>query len=235
MTSELVRYVEFEENPDPRCHFVLLVDTSGSMAGDKINTVNYGLQCLKTDLCDHEKARNSVELTIIKFDSQVQTLTEHNPPNHYMPPQLQAGGTTRLAAAVNLGLDLIEKRQATYRNAGVPFYAPWLWAITDGKPTDMNDIPLAAQRLRNAALDPIRGKTRIEVFMVGVDTPNDPFDVNILRQLSPQRDPVSLKDIHAFLGMFKWISQSLSAVSQSTPGEMVTLPTVTGWAKVGGG
>jgi len=42
--------VEFQDNPEPRCPVVLLLDTSGSMAGKPIDELNAGLQ-------DFQKAR----------------------------------------------------------------------------------------------------------------------------------------------------------------------------------
>jgi len=36
--------IEFAENPEPRCPCVLLLDTSGSMSGEKIASLNAGLQ-----------------------------------------------------------------------------------------------------------------------------------------------------------------------------------------------
>ncbi|MDC0741583.1 vWA domain-containing protein [Polyangium mundeleinium] len=233
MTSELVRYVDFQDNPEPRCHFVLLVDTSGSMQGPKIDMVNYGLEMLRTDLCDHDKARNAVELTVVKFGATVEPLVTFSRPDAFAPPKLVAGGRTYLAAAIHCGLDLIERRRETYRQAGVLYYAPWLWCITDGRPTDYNDIPAAVTRVQQTARDPATGKTRVDLFMVGVETPDDPVDLKILRQLSPQREPLMLRGIHAFQGMFNWISQSLIAVSQSNPGAQVSMPRVDGWGTVG--
>lgn len=234
MTSELVQHVEFQDNPEPRCHFVLLADTSGSMSGIKIERVNDGLEMLRTDLCDNEKARNAVELTVVTFNSTVETLVSWARPDAFTPPKLTAGGKTCLAGAIQRGLDLIEQRRQVYRQAGVMYYAPWLWAITDGKPTDASALPAAAARLRQAARDPHTQKTRIDVFMVGVHEDSDPVDFSVLRDLSPQRDPVLLRNLHAFHDMFLWISQSLIAVSQSQPGAQVTMPPVAGWGTAGG-
>ncbi|MEI6428086.1 MAG: hypothetical protein WCO45_06800 [Pseudanabaena sp. ELA607] len=36
--------IEFAENPEPRCPCVLLLDTSGSMSGEKIAALNAGLE-----------------------------------------------------------------------------------------------------------------------------------------------------------------------------------------------
>ena len=48
--SNLDAAVEFADNPEARCPCVILVDTSGSMQGDKINALNEGLKAFKKDL-----------------------------------------------------------------------------------------------------------------------------------------------------------------------------------------
>ncbi|HRI71918.1 MAG TPA: VWA domain-containing protein [Polyangium sp.] len=234
MSSELLQSVEFLDNPDPRCHFVLLADTSGSMLGQKIRMVNDGLEMLKTDLCDHPKARNSVELTVVEFNTTAKAVVQHTSPMAFQPPKLTATGLTSLADAVNVGLDLIESRRDAYRAAGIAYYAPWMWILTDGVPTDGPNIPQAVSRLRAAAIDPRSQKTRIDVFAVGVEVDGEQVDWNVLRQLSlNMREPLSLKSVNAFTGMFKWLSQSLIGVSQSQPGEVVNLPPP-GWGSTGG-
>lgn len=77
-------------------------------------------------------------------------------------------------------------------------------------------------------------KTRIDTFMVGVEDTSDSIDWSVLRRFSPQRPPLLLSGIHAFHGMFQWISQSLISVSQSQPGEMAVLPPLQGWGCAGG-
>jgi hypothetical protein len=47
MVTELEEMVEFAENPEPRCACVLLLDTSGSMAGEKIDALNEGIRTLQ--------------------------------------------------------------------------------------------------------------------------------------------------------------------------------------------
>ena len=38
-----IEAIEFAENPEPWCPYVLLLDTSGSMQGDRIAALNAGL------------------------------------------------------------------------------------------------------------------------------------------------------------------------------------------------
>jgi uncharacterized protein with von Willebrand factor type A (vWA) domain len=42
--------VEFAANPEPRCPCILLLDTSGSMQGERIQALSAGLQTLRDSL-----------------------------------------------------------------------------------------------------------------------------------------------------------------------------------------
>src|SRR5208283_4890278 len=86
--------VEFAENPEPRCPCVLLLDTSGSMAGNPISQLNEGLITFKNELTSDSLAAKRVEVAIITFGTHVQTLLEFTCAKDFSPPFLTAGGQT---------------------------------------------------------------------------------------------------------------------------------------------
>jgi len=55
---------EFVENPKNRCPVILILDTSGSMAGKPIEELNRGVAALKEDILKDTKASLRVELAI---------------------------------------------------------------------------------------------------------------------------------------------------------------------------
>ena len=134
--SRLEEGVEFATNPDPRCPCLLLLDTSGSMQGEPIANLNSGLVLFQTDLQQDELARRRCEVAVVTFGGTVSMMQDFVTADHYYASQLTASGQTPMGAAMLQGLQMIRERKAKYRQAGIDYYRPWMFLITDGEPTD---------------------------------------------------------------------------------------------------
>ena len=213
-------YPDLVSNPEPRCPCLLLLDTSSSMAGEAIAELNAGLQSFKHDLQADELAMQRVELAIITF-GPVQVHAEFRTADGFEPPRLQAAGNTPMGEAIMHGLDMLEARKKDYKQAGVSYFRPWVFLITDGGPTDAWQP--AAQRVQSG-----EQKKAFSFFAVGVSG----ADMRTLGQIcSPDRQPLSLNGLQ-FRELFKWLSSSLGGVAKSRPGDRVPLPPPSGWASV---
>src|SRR4029077_15918558 len=126
--------VESAENPEPRVPCVLILDTSQSMRGSRINELNAGLKVYKEELMNDPLASKRVEVAIVTFGGEVNKALEFVTAINFTPPTLTAGGNTPLGAAITRGLDMIEERKTTYREHGIAYYRPWAFLITDGEP-----------------------------------------------------------------------------------------------------
>jgi uncharacterized protein YegL len=212
----------FAENPETRCPCVLLLDVSGSMAGNPIAELNAGLVTYKDELAADDLASKRVEVAVVTFSDQVQTICDFTTAPLFQPPKLTAGGMTAMGAAIESAVELVNQRKAVYKSHGIAYYRPWIFLITDGAPTDSWDM--ATQKVKEG-----EAADAFAFWAVGVEGAN--FEV--LKQIS-LREPVKLKGLR-FRDLFKWLSASQKAVSRSQPGQKVPLtnPTVPGgWAEV---
>lgn len=213
--------VDLAENPEPRCPCVLIVDTSSSMDGQKIDQLNAGLRAFAEELRTDSMASKRVEVAIVSF-GPVRVLSHFETADTFHPPHLEANGDTPMGAAVAEAARLIADRKAVLRANGNTPYRPWAFLITDGAPTD--DISAARAMIAEA-----EANKSIVFYAVGVDT----ADLDKLATLSV-RKPLRLKGM-SFRELFVWLSNSLKTVSRSQPGEKLKLENPAapdGWAEI---
>ncbi|WP_235620585.1 MULTISPECIES: vWA domain-containing protein [Mycolicibacter] len=217
-----------DANPDPRVACVVLADVSGSMDGEPIAALERGFAAFTEYLHNEALASKRVEVAVVTFGTVATVLVPMQEARTLQPVQFTAGGTTNLAAGINLALDIIEDRKHAYKVAGLQYYRPWILVLTDGKP-NLDGFDAAVARL-NAA-ETARGVT---VFAVGA---GPRVNYQQLGRLSLQRSPAPLDGLK-YEELFEWLSASLSNVSNSAEfghsdadlgGEGIPLPSVSGW------
>lgn len=233
-------------NPDnvtPRTACVLLLDTSHSMTSttsdgtSRIDQLNRGYRTFVEALDIDAMARRSVEVEVVTFGGSANVVvpfTEGRALKDLNTPAFFASGSTPLGAALDLALDAVERRKQSYRDAGLEYYRPWIWVITDGAPTDGGAFSLAAARAK--AADAARHVAMFGVTVGGGDRSQLQTAMN-REVLGLQEDP------GAFVEMFEWLSKSLATVtSNSRPSaddaslaanastDHVALPTPSSWA-----
>lgn len=131
-----------------------------------------------------------------------------------------------MGEAVKIALDSLDERKKMYKDSGVDYYQPWLVIMTDGKPNG-NAMVLNEQIARIQSMVEAR---KLTIFAIGIGSD---ADMNTLARLSPGRTPLRLQGLK-FSDFFSWLSKSVSRVSQSTPGDKVTLDFdgIRGWAEL---
>ena len=225
MTTELIPdEIQFAENPEPRCPCVLVVDVSSSMYGKPMNELNSGISTFARELKNDQLASLRTEVAIVTFGNSAEMPQDFVTADQFDPPTLVANGVTEMSAGINLALDKIEERKQMYRDNGIDYYRPWLFLITDGAPTESQDVVNAA----SARLKQAESEKRVATFSVGVEG----ADMDMLTDISPRR-PLMLQGLE-FSGMFVWLSQSMSRVSASQTDEEIALDTdgLKDWAVV---
>jgi uncharacterized protein YegL len=217
MTQNSLEKIEFVDNPEPRCAVALVLDVSGSMAGQAIVELNNGLVEFDKDLKADPLASLRVEVGMVTFGGSVSSI-DFVTADQFQPPVLMANGDTPMGQAVHQALSMLRDRKNSYKANGIDYYRPWLFLITDGEPTDSWEAAAAQARQEE-------DQKGVSVYAIGVEGAN----LQTLSQFSSKRQPLKLKGL-TFRELFQWLSKSLGAVALSNPGQQAPLPTV-GWAE----
>ena len=214
--------VGFTDNPEPRCACVLLLDTSYSMSGRRIQALNEGIKAFKEELESDSLASLRVETAIVSFNSTVELVQDFATVDALTTPELGVTGSTNTANAVNFAIGKVEQRKQSYKEAGIAYYRPWIVLITDGASTNSEaDMNAVAERVRRA-----EESKQLAFFGVGVE---GAYMDELNRMCT--RGAMSLNGL-AFKEFFVWLSSSMTRVSSSRVDDEISLPDVSGWAKL---
>lgn len=229
--DDLENIIKLDYKPQPHLATVLLLDTSGSMDGFNIEQLNEGLRTLKEEISKDELARKRVELAVVTFgNGGVNLIHDFSSIEKFEPPTLYADEETPMGKAIIKAIDLVESRKNDYKYAGVDYFRPWIFMITDGVPTDMKP----GDSLWNQVVKDVHdgeANRRFSFFAVAVDF----ADMDVLKQIAPKtRIPLRLKK-DKWKEMFVWFSKSQREGSQKNPGDQISVEnpaSPTGWAEI---
>ncbi len=194
-----------EANPDPRVACIVLADVSGSMSGAPIAALEAGFGSFVDYVTTDDLARKRAEVAVITFGSEAEVLVPLQEARTLQRATFRINGSTNMAAAVNMAIDMIDARKHEYKAAGIQYYRPWLILLTDGAP---NPAGFDEAVVRLNSMETAKGVT---VFAIGV---GDYVDYGKLGRLSTQRQPVPLAGLK-FDEFFEWLSASLGNMASS--------------------
>jgi len=197
---------------------VLLLDTSGSMAGDPIIRLNQALRDFKDQLNMDELANKRVDIAIVEFNESVNIIQPFTPISQMTPVTLEAKGSTSMGAGINLAIDILKERNRFYATLGTPCHKPWIFMITDGEPTD--DLDLAKKRIIEEEGKGSHGK--LKFFALGVPGFKREVLIDLTRHQGENPRIMEIGDID-FSKIFDWLSKSMAYISVSRIGEEVQL------------
>lgn len=232
---------ESAENFEQKCLCVLVLDTSGSMnelvdsstarpTGRKVisdgqsyiemsggisrlDNLNSGLLSFFEEIVDDETTSQRLELSIITFNDSVRIIQEPALPSEIGIDKLSADGKTAMVDAVYTAIDLVAARKAWYKNTNQPYYRPWIILITDGEPSEGQDIAALARRIQTDTQE-----KRYTFLPIGVDNAN----MSVLKQIQGTIPPMPLRGTK-FSSFFKWLSASMGTVVSAKEGDAVDL------------
>jgi uncharacterized protein YegL len=180
----------------------LLLDTSGSMSGEPIESVKNGMQVLVSALRQDPYALETAYLSVITFDSTARQVVPLTELSDFQMPDLRATATTSLGAALQLLAETSDQevKKSTADQKGD--WRPVVFIMTDGEPTDDWRQGLAEFKKRKFGI--------VVACAAGMGA-----NTSILQEITEsvvQLDTADSKTISAF---FKWVSASVSSSSRS--------------------
>ncbi|WP_194366019.1 VWA domain-containing protein [Thiospirillum jenense] len=194
----------------------IVLDTSGSMRGEPIHSVNVGLQAMFSALRQDPYALESVFLSIITFDVQAREYLPLTPLTDVKLDTIQApdSGATFLGAALELLIECVDRdvKKTTPDTRGD--WRPLLFVMTDGSPSDLHFYRQAIPGIKQ------RHFATIIACAAGPKAKRD-----VLLELTDQVYILETLDAASFSGFFKWVSASVT-IGANTVGifDSATLP-----------
>lgn len=241
---------EFADNPEARCPIVLVLDTSMYMGGPSYTTMQQALYKFRDIIREDPVTSLRADIAVVTFDENFRLSQDFTNGRDFDPPGIQGFGSAFYAGAINLALEMIEYRKRAYRDTGIAYYRGLIFFLACGPPQDSKgELGEVSRRLAQAEFDrsvaffPFVLSASFSVdeydpeYLDGLAAhiPNyqdelaamserwDPQTMAALDKLSP-RPPVVLTSLGQLEDSIQWLSRSVTAISQSQPGESIRLP-----------
>lgn len=189
----------------------LVLDCSGSMAGEPISAVQSGIKALVSDLRSDPQAMETAYLSVITFDSSARQLAPLTELGEFIEPTIAACGSTAMGAALRLVEERIgaECRKQTEGVKGD--YRPLVFLMTDGSPTDQWE----------AAADSLKSKRVGNIIACAA---GEGADTSCLKRITENVVRLANMEPNQLRAFFKWVSASVKASSVAIAGKPQAMP-----------
>ena len=184
----------------------LLIDTSGSMRGEPIESVKVGLESMISSLRYEPHALETVNLSIITFDKDVKQILPLTPLDELQLPEITVpeSGPTFTGQALKLLCEKVDQevRLSTPEQKGD--WMPLLFLMTDGKPSD---IQLYQEMIPEVKKKHFAG---IIALAAGMSAKTEP-----LKELTDKVYSLDTQDSTSYKKFFEWVSQTVDVGNKS--------------------
>ncbi|MBF0257317.1 MAG: VWA domain-containing protein [Desulfamplus sp.] len=179
----------------------LVLDTSGSMAGQPIEAVKKGVQLLASTLRQDPYALETACISVITFNTEAQQITPLTDIITFQPPDIKAQGITSLGAALKLLAEKIGQEVVKTTPEKRGDWKPLIFIMTDGAPTD--DWQSGLKELK-----------KIKTGIIVCCAAGNDARIDVLKQISEVVVELKTADTEAIKKFFQWISASVSTTSK---------------------
>lgn len=184
----------------------LLIDTSGSMTGEPIESVKVGLEAMLSSLRGDPFALESANISIITYDREVKVILPLTPLEDIQLPEITCpeSGPTNMGAALKTLCKQIDSEVHLSTPTRKGDWMPLLFLMTDGKPSDIMEYNEAIPEVKK------RKFATIVACAAGSKAKTEP-----LQQLTDQVYTLDTMDKGSFSQFFKWVSSSIGVGNRS--------------------
>lgn len=223
--------IELPSVPRKAMTIFYVLDTSGSMGGTPIATLNSAMEETIAALKQQAKSNGDAQLKIavLEFNSGCKWLNPSGPEDmeDFMWEELSAGGLTDVGAAL-LELDSKLSRKA-FLNSITGNYLPIIIFMTDGYATDPDVYPKALTQIRE-------NKWFRRAIKIGFALGDDPDKKMISEVVGNSEAVINTSDLSLFSKLIKYVSVTSSmlvSTSRTTAAEVTGATIVEGMIKTG--
>ena len=184
----------------------LLIDTSGSMNGESISSVNVGLQAMLQALRQDPHALVTVYLSLITFDAEIKEIFPLTALEDVQIPDITCprSGPTHMGAALEM---LVERVEKDVKHANKKHKGDWralMFLMTDGAPSDV--------QLYNQMIPKVKSVNFSKIIACAAGPKSKE---EYLKKLTETVVSLDTTDSSSFSAFFKWVSGSVTAGSAS--------------------
>lgn len=181
----------------------LVLDVSGSMAGEPIEALRQGIKALLSDLRNEPQAMETAYLSVITFGSTAQQVCPLTELMQFQEPNLDASGATALGEGLTLLEQCVDKEVQKTTEDQKGDWKPLVFLMTDGMPTDNWED--AADRIKQT-------KGVVNIIACAAGPGADSSTLKRITEVVIELKTLQPNDLAAF---FKWVSDSIKMTSQS--------------------
>lgn len=184
----------------------LLLDTSGSMRGEPIESVKVGLESMIASLRQDPFALESVFISIITFDREVKQILPLTELEALQLPEITTpdSGPTHLGEALEVLCRKVDAEVQVSTSEQKGDWMPLLFIMTDGKPSDLQKY--------NAMITEVKKRNFASIIACAAGAK---ADTQPLQLLTNQVYSLDTTDSATFRQFFKWVSASVSIGNRS--------------------
>lgn len=191
-------------------HFIWITDCSGSMSGEKIESLNYAIKNAIPSMREvaSENPNAKVLVRAIKFSNGAKWhIDDATAVDRFEWRNLQAEGLTDLGVALSMVADQLKMPPMSER--ALP---PVLVLLSDGQPTD--DYKAGLSKLLSLPW----GKKAVKIAIaIGEDA-----DIDVLQNFidDPERLPLQANNSDSLVHFIKWASTAVVKAASAPPSQL---------------